>query len=128
VGTRDQRGRDVVSVDEAASLLGSHRNTVFSLIKSGTLVKVKIPGVRAWQITVESIDDYLAAKGMTLTDLSARVVKLERLVQTLLNKSARQPTLPHPAFVDQTIEAEHDSDLVQEVLRKIHPERFQDLN
>ena len=105
-------------------MIGVHRNTVFEMIRRGVLVKVKIQGTRAWQVTVESVDDYLATRGMSISELSTRVVQLERLVRKVLKKARVGPALPSPEVIEDLVEEEHDHELVQQVLRKYHPERY----
>lgn len=125
MGTTDHRGRDLVTTDEAAEILDVHRTTVLEYIKRGELQKVKVPGIRQWHVTVESIDDLKAVRGMSLRELSVRLLKLERTVRKLVNDKIKdRPGIAHPTVLADTAEAEHDSTAVRTILKRLHPEDF----
>lgn len=102
-------------------MLGVARGTVFSMLKRGELVKVKLPGIRAWQVTIESIENKRATKGMSLAELSKKVVSLERKLNQVLSDKVHPSD---PRSIDLVAAAEHDGETVRKVLMRNHPEHF----
>lgn len=113
VGRIDERGRTLLTIEQAASFLGVSKRTVHRLLKRGVLdaQPVSIKEARRL-VTLDSLEAYKMHKGLSVVELAKRVLELERKVAWLMaqGKNSRAD--------EGTYE-----DLMSE-LRKHHPDMY----
>ena len=116
MGTRDTLDHVLLTIEEAAKFLNVSRATVYRLVKKGGLEKVKEPGKRTWLVTMSSLDAYELATNLTLPEIAARLLSLERKVDFLLTRGKSNKS-------DAPDLGVNFADLNRE-MRKRHPELF----
>lgn len=111
MGTRDNNGQVLLTIEEAAQFLNVSKATVYRLVRKGVVEKVKLEGHRAWRVSIESLETYDTANSLTLPELATRLVRVERKLDLVLSRG--QAVAPTDTADFQQISQE---------LRRRHPE------
>ena len=118
MGTRHEDDQILLTVEESAKFLNVSRATVYRLVKKGVLEKVKVDGKRPWKVPMDNLDAYDVAANLTLPEIAARLVRLERKVDFLLTRGGSKSAAGE---VETTAV---DFSEMQRQLRKRHPGIF----
>lgn len=113
VGRIDEEGRAHLSIAETARFLRVSRRTIHRLLQKGLLESVQVSNKGARRlIPIDSIEAYQAHRGMSLVDLTKRVLDLERKVAFLMTQGRDGHNDPK------------SYDRMMESLRKNHPDIY----
>ena len=113
VGRIDEKGRALLSIAEAAKFLHVSRRTVSRLLQRGLLESEPVSSKEVRRlIPIDSIEAYQTCRGMSLVELTKRVLDLERKVAWLMAQGKHAKIDPE------------SFDRLESTLRRNHPELF----
>jgi hypothetical protein len=118
VGSIEHNGENILTQVEARRLLHCSASTLHHLIRQGKLEPRKVPGHRAYFVTLASVVDVLCArkllKDMSVPDVAGAIQELEARLRVVEYKTRRRPG-PERA---------HDPVVAPAAVKRIHPEFF----
>jgi excisionase family DNA binding protein len=117
VGITDTDGQVLLTLEEAVEFLQLSRATIYRLIHRGALERRKLPKDRQTYVPLSSLETFKAAQGLSLEELSVRLVLVERKLEFLLHqgqqtrssaaKPVRSPSAVNLDSVMRTINKHH---------------------